>query len=91
MSKKEGKVSRIEKFDGTDFGFWRMQIEDYIYGEKLHLPLLGEKLATMKDKEWAFLDKQVLEVIRLTLSRSVAHNVVKENATSNLMKVLSGM
>ena len=51
MSKKEGKVSRIEKFDGTDFGFWRMQIKDYIYGEKLHLPLLGEKLATMKDKE----------------------------------------
>ena len=91
MSKKEGKVSRIEKFDGTDFGFWRMQIKDYIYGEKLHLPLLGEKLATMKDKEWAFLDKQVLEVIRLTLSRSVAHNVVKENATSNLMKALSGM
>ena len=91
MSKEEGKVSRIEKFDGTDFGFWRMQIEDYIYGEKLHLPLLGEKLATMKDKEWTLLNRQVQGVIRLTLSRSVAHNVVKENATSNLMKALSGM
>ena len=77
MSKEEGKVSRIEKFDGTDFGFWRMQIEDYIYGEKLHLPLLGEKLATMKDKEWTLLNRQVLGVIRLTLSRSVTHNVVK--------------
>ena len=50
-----------EKFDGTDFGFWRMQIEDYLYGKKLHLPLLGEKPATMKDEEWAFPYRQVLE------------------------------
>ena len=50
-----------EKFDGTDFGFWRMQIEDYLYGKKLHLPLLGEKPATIKDEEWAFLYRQVLE------------------------------
>ena len=30
-------------------------------------------------------------VIRLTLSRSVAHNVVKEKTTTDLMKALSGM
>ena len=30
-------------------------------------------------------------VIRLTLSRSVAHNAVKEKTTTNLMKALSGM
>ena len=52
-----GKVFEIEKFDGTDFGFWRMQIEDYLYGKKLHLLLLGEKLATMKDDEWTLLDR----------------------------------
>jgi hypothetical protein len=33
----------------------------------------------------------VLGVIRLTLSRSVAHNVVKENTTVTLMAALSGM
>ena len=48
-----------------------MQIKDYLYRKKLHLPLLGEKPATMKDEEWALLDRQVLKVIRLTLSRSV--------------------
>ena len=42
MAEEVGKASGIEKFDGTDFGFWRMQIEDYLYGRKLHLPLLGE-------------------------------------------------
>ena len=63
-----------------------MQIEDYLY-----LLLLGEKLAIMKDDEWTLLDRQVLGVIRLTLSRSVAYNIVKEKTITDLMKVLSGM
>ncbi|RVW98316.1 Retrovirus-related Pol polyprotein from transposon TNT 1-94 [Vitis vinifera] len=45
----------------------------------------------MKAEEWALLDRQVLGVIRLTLSRSVAHNFVKEKTTTDLMKSLSGM
>ena len=91
MATETGKVSGIKKFDGTNFGFWRMQIEDYRYAKKLYLPLLGEKLAIMKDDELTLLNKQVLGVIRLTLLRSVAHNVVKEKTTTNLIKALSGM
>ena len=68
-----------------------MQIEDYLYGRKLHLPFLGTKPETMKAEEWAFLDRQVLGVIRLTLSRFVAHNVIKEKTTAGLMKALSSM
>ena len=84
MAKEEGKASRIEKFDETDFGYWRMQIEDYLYGKKLHLPLLGTKLETIKDEGWNLLDRQVLGVIRLTLSKSVAHNTVKERTNSGI-------
>ena len=91
MVEEAGKASGIEKFDGTDFTYWRMQIEDYLYGRKLHLPLLGTKPEAMKAEEWALLDRQVLRVIRLTLSRSVAHNVVKEKSTTDLMKDLSSM
>ena len=91
MAEEAGKVSGIEKFDGTDFTYWKMQIDDYLYGRKLHLPFLGTKLEVMKAEEWALLDRQVLEVIRLTLSRFVAHNVVKEKTTANLMKALSSM
>ena len=57
MAQEEGKVSRIEKFNGTDFAYWRIQIEDYLYRRKLHLPLLGTKPETMKAKEWALLDR----------------------------------
>ena len=91
MAEEVGKASGIEKFDGTNFGFWRMQIEDYLYGKRLRLLLLGSKPKTMKVEEWALLDRQVLRVIRLTLFRSVVHNVVKENTTSDLMKALSGI
>ena len=51
MAEEVGKTSRIEKFDGTDFAYWRMQIEDYLYGRKLHLPLLGTKPKSMKVEE----------------------------------------
>ena len=30
MTGEEGKVSGIEKFDSTDFGYWRMQIGNYL-------------------------------------------------------------
>ncbi|RVW19563.1 Retrovirus-related Pol polyprotein from transposon TNT 1-94 [Vitis vinifera] len=91
MAEEVGKASGIEKFNGTDFAYWRMQIEDYLYGRKLHLPLLGTKLKSMKVEEWMFLDRQVLGVIRSTMFKSVAHNVVKEKTTADLMKALSGM
>ncbi|KAJ0078355.1 hypothetical protein Patl1_36722 [Pistacia atlantica] len=35
-----------------------MQIEDHLYGKKLHLPLLGEKPKKMLDEDWALLDRQ---------------------------------
>ncbi len=57
---EDGKMSRIEKFDGTDFGYWKIQIEDYLYRKKLHLPLLGKKPDKMEDAKWALLDRQVL-------------------------------
>ena len=91
MDREESKASGIEKFDRTDFAYWRMQTEDYLYGKKLHLPLLGTKPETMKDEDWNLLDRQVLGVIRLTLPRSVANNVVKEKSTVNWMKALSSM
>ena len=51
MAKEVGKTSGIERFHGTDFTYWRMQIEDYLYGRKLHLPLLGTKPEAMKAED----------------------------------------
>ena len=31
MTGEDGKTSGIEKFDGTNFGYWKMQIEDYVW------------------------------------------------------------
>ena len=50
-------MSEIEKFDGTDFGYWKMQIENYMHGKKLHFLLLGKKLDGMAEGEWSLLDR----------------------------------
>ena len=60
MDSDEVKGTGIEKFDGRDFRYWKMQIEDYLYGKKLHLHLLGHKPEAMKDEKWISIDRQVL-------------------------------
>ena len=37
----------IEKFNGADFRFWKMQTKDYLYQKNLYQPLLGEKPESM--------------------------------------------
>jgi hypothetical protein len=68
MAKEEGKIG-IEKFDGTEFAYWKIQIEYILYGKDLRQPLLGEQPNDMYDSEWALLDHKALTVIRLSLSK----------------------
>ncbi|PKI33847.1 hypothetical protein CRG98_045765 [Punica granatum] len=75
----EGKLM-IEKFDGSDYGFWRMQIEDYLYGKDLWQPL-EDKSIGMTEAEWKVLDRKVMSVIRLSLSWNVAFHIAKEKTT----------
>jgi hypothetical protein len=90
MAVEEGKIG-IKKFNGTDFAYWKLQIEDVLYGKDLHQPLLREQPEDIYDSEWALLDHKALAVIRLSLSKSVAHNVVKEQTTASLMAALSSI
>ncbi|KAF5797362.1 putative RNA-directed DNA polymerase [Helianthus annuus] len=87
---EDGKI-KIDKFDGSDYGFWKMQIEDLLYQKSLHLPMLGEQPDDMYDEEWKLLDRQALGVVRLSLAKSVAYNVVNETTTYGVLKALSNM
>ena len=59
-------------------------MEDFLFSKKLHMPL-GYKPGGMKIEEWNLLDRQVLRVIRLMLSKNVAHNMVKEKITMGVI------
>ena len=87
---EDGKV-KIDKFEGHDFGFWKMQIEDYLYQKKLHEPLSGEKPKDMKQEDWDLLDRHALGVVRLSLAKNVAYNIVNVKTTHELIKALSNM
>ena len=53
--------------------------------KKLYQPLLGKKPDNITEDDWNLLDRQAFGVIRLTLSRNVAFNIVKEKTTTGLM------
>jgi hypothetical protein len=63
MTGENRKTSGIEKFDGTDFEYCKMQIEDYLYGKKLHLPRLGKKPDIWKMQNGLFLIDRCLELL----------------------------
>jgi len=78
----EKDTYKIEKFNDTNFSFWRMQMEDYLYQKDLYL-LIVEKLKDMSDEEWVVkrkprdmtnvqwmvLDQKALRAIQLSLSK----------------------
>ncbi|GJZ54459.1 hypothetical protein Tco_0609344 [Tanacetum coccineum] len=82
---------KIDKFDGHDFRFWKMQIKDYLYQKKLHGPLVEAKPTSMKAEDWTLLDRQALGAVMLSLAKNIAYNVVNEKTTYDLFKALSNM
>jgi transposase InsO family protein len=85
----DGKIP-VEKFDGSDFGFWKMQIEDYLFGKDLYAPL-GVKPKDMEEDAWKLLDRKAMSAVRLSLSRNVAHHTIKATTTQEMLSVLSAM
>ena len=61
----------MEKFNSTNFQWWKMQMEDYLYQKDLYLPLLGKQPRDMSDDDWAILDRKALAQIQLCLTKSV--------------------
>ncbi|XP_058226165.1 salt tolerance receptor-like cytoplasmic kinase 1 [Rhododendron vialii] len=69
---------KIEKFNGTNYGFWKMQMEDILYQKDLYHPISGTKPESIKQADWDILDRKALGTVRLSLAPSVASNIAKE-------------
>ena len=85
----EGKFP-VERFNGSDFGFWRMQMEAYLYGKDLYEPL-AEKSEKTSDEEWKVLDRKAMSAIILSLSRNVAYHVKGAKSTKEVLQTLADM
>ncbi|KAL9658919.1 hypothetical protein QQ045_021130 [Rhodiola kirilowii] len=68
-----------------------MQIEDYLYGNDIHLPIDGKKPEDMKDDVWKLLDRKAMSAVRLSLSRDVAYHTVKAKTTKEMLETLSAL
>ncbi|VFQ78725.1 unnamed protein product, partial [Cuscuta campestris] len=89
---EDGRV-RIEKFNGTDFAWWKMQIEALL-GE-CDLDMVLEEKPDGMDKAaeaiWDSKDKEARGKITLALTRSVAFNIMKETTARDMLTALSNM
>ncbi|KAD7116805.1 hypothetical protein E3N88_04073 [Mikania micrantha] len=86
----EGKT-KIEKFDGTDIGWWKMQIEDLLCQKDLDQTLIGTRPEKTSVADWAALDRKAMAAIRLSLSKNVAFNILKETTACGIMQALTNM
>ncbi|VFQ99659.1 unnamed protein product [Cuscuta campestris] len=86
---EDGKF-QIKKFDCTDFSWWKMQIEDLLVQKDLDV-VLGDKPEKMSDADWAGLDRKAMSVIRLSLTKNVTFNILKEKTAKGIMEALSNM
>ncbi|VFQ74951.1 unnamed protein product [Cuscuta campestris] len=88
----DGRV-RIEKFNGTDFAWWKMQIEALL-GE-CDLDMVLEEKPDGMDKAaeaiWDSKDKKARGKITLALTRSVAFNIMKETTARGMLTALSNI
>ncbi|KAM0029630.1 putative RNA-directed DNA polymerase [Helianthus debilis subsp. tardiflorus] len=87
---EDGKV-QIEMFNGTDFSWWKMQIEALVVQKDLDIVLLGVRPERVEPTDWELKDRKARAVIALALSKTVAFNIMKETTTSGLMLSLSNM
>ncbi|KAL2235826.1 UNVERIFIED_CONTAM: Retrovirus-related Pol polyprotein from transposon TNT 1-94 [Sesamum indicum] len=85
----EGKFP-VERFNSSNFGFWRMQMEAYLYGKDLYEPL-AEKSEKTSDEEWKVLDRKAMSAIILSLSRNVAYHVKGAKSTKEVLQTLADM
>lgn len=84
-----GKIP-IEKFDDTNYGFWKMQIDDYLYSKDLYQPIVT-KLKDMKKEMWKLLDRKTMSVVRLLLSRNISLYLGKAKTKNEMLEILSDM
>ncbi|VFQ77420.1 unnamed protein product [Cuscuta campestris] len=67
-----------------------MQIENLLVQKDLDV-VLGDKPEKMSDADWAGLDRKAMSVIRLSLTKNVAFNILKEKTAKGIMEPMSNM
>ena len=90
-SLSESSLFNIEKFDGTNFPFWKEQIYNVLVQQVRSIKLKGVKPEETSDIDWQDLDELARSTIMLTLSKSVYFNVKEEKTSFELWKKLCDM
>jgi hypothetical protein len=80
----------IRKFDGTNFNFWKEQMQDYLIVRGYINPIEDDTApASYKPDVWTKLDQVARTTIRMHLSESMYYTVQSCTTAKELWKTLS--
>ncbi|KAK1427362.1 hypothetical protein QVD17_16045 [Tagetes erecta] len=89
---EDGKVL-IEKFDGKDFSWWKMQMDALLCQKDLDVVLekKSEKMTDAEEVLWNAKDKKARGTITLALTINVSYNIMSETTDRGMLLALSNM
>lgn len=73
-----------------DYGFWKMRVEDFLHDRDLKLALEG-KLKEMDEVEYRKIDRKMMTVVCVSLSRSVVSHMAHAESKIEILQILSKM
>ena len=92
-SSNESSLFNIEKFDGTNFPFWKEQIYNVLVQKKQVKPinLKGVKPKGTTQEDWDDLDELARSTIIVTMSKSLYFNFKDMKTSHELWQKLCGL
>lgn len=90
MESTSGKIE-IDKFNGSNFESWKLEMEDLLVDHDLWLVVSGTKPTGMKQEDWDLANQKSKGLIRLCLEDYVLLNVHEEKIASSLWKRLAAI
>ncbi len=77
---------KIEKFTGTNYSLWKVQMRFLLVKQDLALAIEGKskKPSTMSNEDWEKMDEKAMASIFLSLAKNVLVNVSNEKSTKEV-------
>lgn len=80
----------MEKFNGTNFEFWKIKMEDFLIDWDIWVLVSGNEHGGMKDEEW-IVKRKVRILIKICLADSMLLIIFEESTVESIWKKLGDL
>ena len=80
----------IEKFNGSNFGLWKMKMKAILRKENC-LETISERLENVEDKKWEQMDGNVVANLHLVVANSILSSISELQSTKEIWDTLTNL